>query len=121
MTTTTLHLTTTDLCVLLAGIAAAQAEALEAEFRARDEIERRGAAATGDILSAMYHRLRAAEEALRIRMAPPEDPQFATWHERIDAAPDMDYPPGKVRPPRPWPAPPEDPAFAARLDHQEGA
>jgi hypothetical protein len=100
MTTTTLHLTQMDLCILLCGIAAAQAEALEAEFRARDEIERRAAAATGDILSAMYHRLRAAEEALRFRAAPAEDPKFAT---ALDGS---DYPPGKVRPPRAWPAPP---------------
>jgi hypothetical protein len=77
MTTTTLHLTQSDLCVLLSGIAAAKAEALEAEFRARDEIERRAAAANGDVLGAMYHRLRAAEEALRFRAAPAEDPAFA--------------------------------------------
>jgi hypothetical protein len=86
MTTTTLHLTQGDLCILLAGIAAAQAEALEAEFKARDEIERRGAAATGDILSAMYHRLRAAEEALRIRMGPAEDPAFAALLDRQECA-----------------------------------
>jgi hypothetical protein len=100
MTTTTLHLTQMDLCILLSGIAAAQAEALEAEFKARDEIERRGAAATGDILSAMYHRLRAAEEALRIRSGRAEDPAFAA---ALDADP---YPPGNGRPPKPWPAPP---------------
>ncbi len=77
MTTTTMHLTQGDLCTLLCGIAAAQAEALEAEFKARDEIERRAAAANGDVLGAMYHRLRAVEAALRFRMGPAEDPAFA--------------------------------------------
>ena len=86
MTTTTMHLTQGDLCTLLCGIAAAQVEARDAEFKARDEIERRAAAANGDVLGAMYHRLRAAEEALRFRAAPPEDPAFAARLDRQEAA-----------------------------------
>ena len=86
MTTTTLHLTTTDLCILLSGIAAAQVEARDAEFSASDAVERRGAAAICDMLDAMYHRLRAAEAALRMRMAPAEDPAFAARLDRQECA-----------------------------------
>jgi hypothetical protein len=99
MTTTTLHLTQSDLCVLLCGIAAAQAEALDDEFNATTDVELRAAQATGEILSAMYYRLHNAEHALRIRTGPAEDPAFAA------ALDGEQYPPGKVRPPRAWPAP----------------
>jgi hypothetical protein len=106
MTTTTLHLTTSDLCLLLCAIAAAQTEAMDDELIAESDAERRAAQNTLEMLSAMYYRLHVAEEALRQKIGPAEDPAFATWQERLDAAPDMDYPPGKVRPPRAWPAPP---------------
>lgn len=86
--TTELKLSRGELVGLLCALNEATTTALEAEQRAGDDdLAGRAARANSEVLMRLAARVRRAEQALALRAE--------------------DYPPGKVRPPRAWPAPPK--------------
>lgn len=86
--TTELKLTYSELVALLCALNEATTTALEAEWLAGDDdLAGRAARANSEVFMQLASRVRRAEQALALRAA--------------------DYPPGKVRPPRAWPAAPK--------------
>ena len=86
MDTTTLNLSRGEMIALLCALNEAIAASLAAEEGAPDAPLRAAARANSDIFMRLASRIRTAEQALALRAE--------------------HYPPGKVRPPRAWPAPP---------------
>jgi hypothetical protein len=83
---TTLNLTRGELVALLCALNEATTASMHAELHSEDALLRNAARANADIFMRLASRIRSAEQALALRAE--------------------HYPPGKVRPPRAWPAPP---------------